>query len=642
MSTAGTSPEQVVGLLRRAVLAVLLFDLVVIVLLLLPGVVPVGWRHLLRLVDAGLMLALTLLLLLLLRRLARLLAERREVHRQQQLLFDAMPIGLVVWDTDDRLQHTNSDFRRLYAPLQDLVVPGTPFEVLMRAAVDRGLMPEARGREDAWLQERLAQHLEPGMPVLRQMADGRWRRLVEQRLLDGRVLGYSIDITDVQEARADAERARQLLRDAVDALPATFELYDADDRLILHNEALRQAYPQMAPHLDLGLSFAELVRLNIASGAHPEAAIDPEAWIAMRQRQRGHTEVSPRMDVPAPGGRRLRLYERRLADGSIVAIRVDVTELEQARAAEVKATERLHDAIEALPAGFELYDANDRIVLVNSTMKRMYPAVADLFEQGLSFAELVRRNWQRGSLVVPDGDIEAWIALRQQQRRSGSPPSLHKLHSGLWVRTYERRTQEGGLVGVRIDITELMQRDRELAHAIAELDVANAELRRQAETDALTGLANRRRFESQLAGACKTGRPVALLLFDIDYFKRFNDHHGHPAGDACLRRVAAVLTASLRGPDDIAARLGGEEFAVLVPGESDEGACTVAQRCAALLADAEIAHGDSPLGPHVTFSVGIAVESNGVAADSLIERADAALYVAKREGRARWHLHSAA
>jgi diguanylate cyclase (GGDEF)-like protein/PAS domain S-box-containing protein len=317
----------------------------------------------------------------------------------------------------------------------------------------------------------------------------------------------------------------------------------------------------------------------------------------------------------------------------------DISELKRARAAEVQATERLNEAIEALPAGFELYDANDKIVLVNSTMKRMYPAVADLFEQKISFTELVRSNWERGSLVVPNGDIERWIADRQMQRRTGGAPIVHQLKGGDWVRTYERRTRDGGLVGVRIDVTELMERDRELERVNTELDAANAELRRQTEIDPLTGIANRRRFERELVEACASGEPMALLIFDIDYFKRFNDHHGHPAGDACLRRVAAVLTASLRGSSDLAARLGGEEFTVLLPGEGAEGGCVVAQRCTELLAEAEIAHGDSPIGPRVTFSVGIAVGRSGMPT-VLMENADAALYRAKHDGRDRWHLHA--
>jgi PAS domain-containing protein len=269
-------PEHLVGPLRQAAIAVLLLDLVVISLLLAPGVVPAGWRQPVRLLDAGLMLALAVLLLLVLRRLSLLLAERNVAQAQQQTLLDALPIGLVVWSADGRLQHTNADFRRLYAPLHDMIVPGTPFEAMMRAVLKRSLVPEARGREEAWLKERLERHRNPGAPMLRQMADGRWRRVVEQRLPDGRVLGHSFDITDVQEARADAERAQQLLHGAVDALPATFELYDADDRLVLHNEALRQTYPKMAPHLDSALTFAELARLNIASGGQPEAAADPK------------------------------------------------------------------------------------------------------------------------------------------------------------------------------------------------------------------------------------------------------------------------------------------------------------------------------------------------------------------------------
>jgi hypothetical protein len=134
-------PEQLVALLRRAALAVLLVDLVVIALLLAPGSLPGNGRRFLWLLDAGLTLALAVLLLSLLRRLARLLAERNEAQVQQQMLFDAMPTGLVVWGADGRLQHTNADFRRLYAPLHDLIVPGTTFEAMMRAAVERGLVP---------------------------------------------------------------------------------------------------------------------------------------------------------------------------------------------------------------------------------------------------------------------------------------------------------------------------------------------------------------------------------------------------------------------------------------------------------------------------------------------------------------------
>jgi diguanylate cyclase (GGDEF)-like protein len=141
-----------------------------------------------------------------------------------------------------------------------------------------------------------------------------------------------------------------------------------------------------------------------------------------------------------------------------------------------------------------------------------------------------------------------------------------------------------------------------------------------------------------LAQAHAQGSALALVVLDIDYFKRFNDHHGHPAGDSCLRRVAAVLTAALRGPEDLAARLGGEEFVVLLPGADADGASATIQRCMDLLHDAAIAHGDSPLSDRVTFSAGVAILRAGESQEQLLARADAALYQAKMSGRARWHL----
>jgi diguanylate cyclase (GGDEF)-like protein len=195
------------------------------------------------------------------------------------------------------------------------------------------------------------------------------------------------------------------------------------------------------------------------------------------------------------------------------------------------------------------------------------------------------------------------------------------------------------VLGHSVDVTEVVQQGQALEALNRQLDEANAELRRQADTDALTGIANRRRFDRELDAAVAAGAPLALLVLDIDHFKRFNDHHGHPAGDACLRRVAGLLTAVGRGPGDLCARIGGEEFAMLLPGADTVGGIAAAQRSLDLLAGASISHGDSPLGPVVTLSVGIAVHTGGaIPALELLARADDALYEAKHRGRARWHL----
>jgi diguanylate cyclase (GGDEF)-like protein/PAS domain S-box-containing protein len=459
---------------------------------------------------------------------------------------------------------------------------------------------------------------------------------------DGEVRGcfsMTVDVTAIREAEQAAQQARRAadavaedLRLLFDAMPAALSLWSADGTLLMFNRHFAALHVHNGEPPQEGSSIEAMLRLAVARGRVPEASGREDAWIAQRLRQFAQPGESS-IRAQASGGSR-RLLEVKLPDGRVLGHSVDVTELVTAQAEAATARQRLHEAIEALPAGFELYDADDRLIMVNSTMKALYPRVADLLGQGLTFEHLVRENWSRGGLIVPDDDIERWIAERRRQRRMGGSRT-QQLADGRWVRSFDRSTQEGGVVGVRIDITELIERDRELARL-------NEELQRTADTDPLTLLANRRLFERRLADAFASAREhggsIALALFDIDYFKRYNDCHGHPAGDACLRRVAALLTAAVRGPDDLVARLGGEEFAILLPGEDEEGVSAVAQRCMDLLRDAAIAHGDSPLGPHVSVSAGIAVLQPDEGVEQLIARADAALYAAKVAGRARWQL----
>ena len=173
-----------------------------------------------------------------------------------------------------------------------------------------------------------------------------------------------------------------------------------------------------------------------------------------------------------------------------------------------------------------------------------------------------------------------------------------------------------------------------------ELARANEELRRLAALDGLTGIANRRRFDEALQAEWQRGRrngsPLALLLCDVDHFKLYNDGLGHPAGDLCLKKTAAVLTGQLKRPADLAARYGGEEFALLLPDTDLAGALRVAEACRAGLAQLALPHPGAQSGV-VTMSLGVACMLPGgdAPADVLVARADAALYAAKRGGRDR-------
>ena len=173
----------------------------------------------------------------------------------------------------------------------------------------------------------------------------------------------------------------------------------------------------------------------------------------------------------------------------------------------------------------------------------------------------------------------------------------------------------------------------------------NRMLEKLSLTDPLTEIANRRSFEQRLdvewRRAFREQVPMSLVMIDIDHFKRYNDRFGHPEGDECLRTVAATLTRNARRPRDMAARMGGEEFAVLLPDIEDDGAALVAEMFRSRIEELCLAHPDSP---HeiVTISVGVATvypHKAGQTPTGLIAAADAALYAAKTAGRNRFHQH---
>jgi len=178
----------------------------------------------------------------------------------------------------------------------------------------------------------------------------------------------------------------------------------------------------------------------------------------------------------------------------------------------------------------------------------------------------------------------------------------------------------------------------QLVSMSVELTAANKELAQLSMQDGLTGLANRRCFnevlETEWRRAQRQGDPLALAMFDVDFFKQFNDHYGHVAGDACLRAVAQVMKKIASRAGDCIARYGGEEFALICPATKGDGAVRLAELVCAALEEQRLLHALSPFG-HVTLSVGVSsmVPAEGQHAELLIKKADAALYEAKGQGR---------
>lgn len=157
-----------------------------------------------------------------------------------------------------------------------------------------------------------------------------------------------------------------------------------------------------------------------------------------------------------------------------------------------------------------------------------------------------------------------------------------------------------------------------------------------ANRDALTGTTNRRALNAFLAQLWEQKAPLALIMIDVDYFKRYNDHYGHQAGDDCLSSVAQVLKMAVRAEDDLVARYGGEEFVVALPGVSLAYATVIAERIQQKIHDAALPHEASAVAAVVTVSMGVVASDGTVPMETLIARADSALYQAKNKGRNQW------
>jgi two-component system chemotaxis family response regulator WspR len=189
-----------------------------------------------------------------------------------------------------------------------------------------------------------------------------------------------------------------------------------------------------------------------------------------------------------------------------------------------------------------------------------------------------------------------------------------------------------------------LQRDeayRALRKSQQALMETNLELQRLTNVDGLTGLSNRRYFdeyyETEWINAVREQKPVSILMVDIDHFKQYNDTYGHLAGDEILRSVALALKETFARPKDLAVRMGGEEFVVVLPHTSAAELAVLAKRAVLAVEALNLPHSASPVADHVTISVGGATRTpeREEFSFSLVEAADKAMYEAKRAGRNR-------
>lgn len=296
----------------------------------------------------------------------------------------------------------------------------------------------------------------------------------------------------------------------------------------------------------------------------------------------------------------------------------------QAEAALQQHARQLQFVLEGSELGFWDWD------IVNGTVSRNARWAEML---GYTYEEIRQTTQQWSDFVHPDDRECAWASIDDVL---AGRQLAHKLEY--------RMLHKDGTVRWVLDQAKVMQRDRHGkairmcgTHTdITSRKLMEEELLRQANADYLTGVYNRRFFmesaEQELARCQRYGQPLSLLMLDADHFKQINDHHGHHAGDDALKQLASTCLAQLRQVD-ILGRIGGEEFAILLPATATAQACQVAERIRQAIAGQHLASHQGDYG--MTISIGISSYQTGDELNSLLRRADAALYQAKEGGRNR-------
>ncbi|MDM7457265.1 MAG: response regulator [Tepidimonas sp.] len=260
--------------------------------------------------------------------------------RAERLLrsaIEAVGGAFALYDAEDRLVFCNEAYREYYPITAPVIEPGRTFEEILRYGAERGEYPDAVGRVDDWVQERLRVHRAGNADFLRHLSCGRVLRIIERRTPDGYNVGFRLDVTELERARAEAEANRELLVSALDAVGATVSVFDAHERLIWANERFYRLHELLADVLrQPGVDFETFIRAGVARGGIDLRGEDPEAWLAQRLAdfRAGTTDRI----VHRPDGQALRIIERITPSGLHVGLRYDVTEIENARRAAEEAS----------------------------------------------------------------------------------------------------------------------------------------------------------------------------------------------------------------------------------------------------------------------------------------------------------------
>jgi len=545
---------------------------------------------------------------------------------------NAYPDPIVIYDKNLKLVFCNDGYAASMSDNPDELVEGMHLKEVLHLAVRDGRYPDAVGREAVWINEILSPDFLKSTWEDVELDGDIHHRLLRSRSAQGDYVIIRLNSTELVRQKRAAESAQARLIAALNAYPSPFVIYDSEDCLVVCNDAYRTSMSSNPGDLKVGMHRTDVARIAIRAGKIANAIGREEEWMSDAHQQ---TEVEkPVQDLELPGDVHHRLLRSRVENGDLVILRIDTTALVRQRRALEAAQNRLVSAIRAYPDPFAIYDADMKLVVWNPAYAEAMAGSGGELTAGTSLKDILRTVAWTGRIPVAIGREEEWAEEYFSSPRLTSPGVEDlELADDRHHRVVRSRTENGDFVILRLNITEVVRQRRALEQYSRKLETANREITHMALHDDLTGLGNRRylsrEFEQLAAKRREAGGELAALHIDLDRFKAINDTLGHAAGGEVLLEISRRIRRHV-AVQDVVARIGGDEFVILMPVAADSHR---PDQLARTLIE-KLARNIFFEGKECRFGVSVGLARTPLAGvNQLLTTSDLALYKAKRQGR---------
>jgi len=441
-----------------------------------------------------------------------------------------------------------------------------------------------------------------------------------------------------RELQASEERQRLLVEHAVSAVASHKIVLDESGQPV--DYVFLSANPAFEKHT--GLRVADILGRRFTEVM---PGIDKPPFIEIYGKVVLTGESVSFEQYSEPLGRYYFINAYRIGEGCFATIFIDITDRKRAEDALRESEETYKTILMASPDDITIADLSGRLIMFSDAAPEMFGYDP---EDGPGMSVM--------DFIVPEDRERAQANIMKLLHDNHHGPNEYRAIRkdgscfDIEVKNALIRDRQGNpfrMVLIARDITSRKQAEKQIQELVRQLELERDLAQQNSMTDSLTGLSNRRFFDNALKAEFSRHKRslshLCLIMLDVDHFKKYNDHYGHPAGDECLRQIASALKSVVERAPDIVARYGGEEFVVILTTTDRQGVEVMAERIAESVRRLALPHAKSDICEYVTISQGIALAADHVLIDGvqLVALADQALFLAKKNGRNRYEIMKA-